>query len=82
MKSKSTAYILLILLGFLGAHYFYLGKTGKGLLYLFTVGIFGVGIIVNLFTLGGEVDNVNTKNELTHLRTATGALLAKANLEN
>lgn len=34
MRSKATAGILAILLGGLGAHKFYLGRTGQGLLYL------------------------------------------------
>ncbi|MEK3719888.1 TM2 domain-containing protein [Paenibacillus sp. FSL H8-0034] len=34
MKSKSTAGILAILLGSLGAHKFYLGKIGLGVVYL------------------------------------------------
>lgn len=33
-KSKATAAILAIFLGGLGAHHFYLGKTGLGILYL------------------------------------------------
>lgn len=33
-KSKATAAILAIFLGGLGAHHFYLGKTGLGMLYL------------------------------------------------
>jgi len=33
-KSKTTAGILAILLGGLGVHKFYLGKTGQGILYL------------------------------------------------
>ncbi|MCQ2163579.1 MAG: NINE protein [Bacteroidales bacterium] len=34
MKSKYTAAALAFFLGGLGAHKFYLGKTGKGILYL------------------------------------------------
>jgi TM2 domain-containing membrane protein YozV len=33
-KSKGTAAVLAILLGDIGAHKFYLGKTGMGILYL------------------------------------------------
>jgi TM2 domain-containing membrane protein YozV len=33
-KNKTTAGILALLLGGLGAHKFYLGKTGMGILYL------------------------------------------------
>lgn len=34
MKNKTTAGILALLLGGLGVHKFYLGNTGKGILYL------------------------------------------------
>jgi len=34
MKSKGTAIVLALLLGGLGAHKFYLGQTGMGVLYL------------------------------------------------
>ena len=34
MKSKTTAGILGIIFGEIGAHWFYLGKPGKGALYL------------------------------------------------
>lgn len=59
MKSKGTAYLLLIFLGGFGAHCFYLGKVGKGILYLCTAGLCGIGWIYDLFTLGGQVDTYN-----------------------
>jgi hypothetical protein len=38
MKQKSTAYLLWVIGGFglLGLHHFYMGKIGKGVLWLFT----------------------------------------------
>jgi len=59
MKSKSTAYLLWFFLGGLGAHKFYLDKTGTGILYLLTAGVFGIGWFIDLFTLGGQVDSYN-----------------------
>jgi len=59
MKSKSTAYILWFFLGAFGAHKFYLNKVGIGILYFFTFGLFGIGWIIDLFTLGGQVDTYN-----------------------
>lgn len=59
MKSKGIAYLLWFFLGFLGVHKFYLGKIGVGILYLFTFGLFGIGLLIDLFTLGGQVDTYN-----------------------
>ena len=59
MKSKTTAYLLWFFLGVFGVHKFYLGKIGMGILYLFTAGFFGIGLLIDLFTLGGEVDAYN-----------------------
>jgi TM2 domain-containing membrane protein YozV len=75
MKSKTTAYALLILFGLIGAHQFYLGKTGKGIFYLLTGGGFIVFSLIDLFTLGGQVDNVNTKKELKELREVSKSTL-------
>jgi len=55
MKSKSTAYILWFFLGVLGAHKFYLNKTGIGVLYFFTLGLAGIGWLIDLFTLSRQV---------------------------
>lgn len=71
MKSKGTAYLLWFFLGGLGAHKFYLGKIGMGILYLFTFGIFGIGWFIDLFTLGSQVDNYNA---IFMARTAMGAV--------
>jgi TM2 domain-containing membrane protein YozV len=59
MKSKSTAYILWFFLGVFGAHKFYLNKAGIGILYFFTLGLAGIGWIIDLFTLGSQVDACN-----------------------
>lgn len=71
MKSKGTAYLLWFigLFGCLGLHHFYLGKVGKGIIWLITGGIFGLGSLIDLFTLGSAVDNKNTKEELKTIRT-------------
>ena len=71
MKSKGTAYILWVvgLFGILGLHRFYIGKIGTGILWLFTGGLFGIGSLIDLFTLGSKVDQYNTNEELKTLRT-------------
>ena len=50
-RNKWVAIALCVLLGFLGAHKFYEGKTFKGVLYFFTFGLFGIGIIADLLSL-------------------------------
>ncbi len=59
MKSKSTAYLLWFFLGLIGVHKFYLGKIGMGILYICTGGIYGIGWLFDLFTLGKQVDLAN-----------------------
>jgi TM2 domain-containing membrane protein YozV len=55
----NVAWILLAFLGAFGAHRFYMGKWPTGLLYLFTVGLFGVGLLYDLWTLNSQVAAIN-----------------------
>ncbi len=48
---KVVALILCILFGYLGAHKFYEGSAGMGLLYLFTFGLFGIGWFVDIIVI-------------------------------
>lgn len=50
-KNKWTALFLCLLLGYFGAHKFYEGKTGMGILYLCTAGLCGIGWFVDIFVL-------------------------------
>lgn len=50
-KSKLVTLLLCWFFGGLGIHRFYVGKIGTGLLYLFTGGLFGIGVFVDLITL-------------------------------
>lgn len=50
-KNKWVAFLLCLFLGFLGAHKFYEGKAGMGILYIFTGGLFGIGWIIDLIVL-------------------------------
>ena len=59
MKSKLIAYLLWFFLGWAGIHRFYVGKVVSGILYLLTLGFFGIGWFIDLFLLGGYVDTYN-----------------------
>lgn len=48
---KWVALLLCIFLGFLGGHKFYEGKAGMGVLYIFTGGLFFVGVIIDLIAI-------------------------------
>lgn len=55
----SVAWILQTFLGPFGIHRFYLGKIGTGILWLLTLGLFGVGYVYDFFTLNAQVDERN-----------------------
>ena len=50
-KNKWVALILCFFLGFLGAHKFYEGKILLGVVYIFTCGIFGIGILIDFIRI-------------------------------
>lgn len=60
-KSKAAAYgcWALCIWGLCGGQRFYMGKTGAGLLFLLTFGVFGVGQLIDLFLTSEMVDEYN-----------------------
>jgi len=60
----SIAWLLLTFLGAFGIHRFYQGKIGTGLLYLFTFGLLGFGIVYDFLTLNGQIDEQNRRTLL------------------
>jgi TM2 domain-containing membrane protein YozV len=62
MKKKPWVYYLLLLfLGGLGAHRFYLDQTNVGILFIFTGGLFGFGNLFDLFTGVSQVREYNER---------------------
>lgn len=55
----SVAWILLTFLGLLGVHRMYLGKWLTGIIYLFTLGLCGLGIIYDFWTLNNQISMKN-----------------------
>jgi TM2 domain-containing membrane protein YozV len=47
-KSWMVTLLLCIFLGFLGVHRFYVGKVGTGVIWLFTLGCYGVAWIIDI----------------------------------
>ena len=50
-KNKKTAFWLCLLGGLFGLHQFYVGKIGTGILYILTIGVFGIGFIVDFIKI-------------------------------
>ncbi len=47
-KDWTITLVLCLLGGGIGAHRYYVGKVGTGILYTLTVGLFGIGYLVDL----------------------------------
>ena len=50
-KSRLVALLLCIFLGEFGIHRFYVGKIGSGILFILTVGWFGLGWLIDLIRI-------------------------------
>lgn len=82
-RSFVAAWLLSLLLGFLGVDRFYLGKVGTGILKLLTFGGFGIWYVIDLvFLLAGLTRDVDGRGLYGYEEAkkiawiVTGALLA------
>ena len=58
-KNRNTTLVLCYLLGFIGVHYFYVGRIGRGVLYLCTLGLFGIGWIIDMILIATVIFMIN-----------------------
>ncbi len=58
----NLAWLLLIFLGYLGIHRFYMGKILTGILYLCTGGFFVIGWLYDLWTLNSQISEINSQS--------------------
>jgi len=57
----NIAWILLTFAGYLGLHRFYMRKWFSGLLYLISVGLLGIGIVYDFWTLNEQISEINSR---------------------
>jgi len=50
-KSRLVTLLFCWMLGVFGAHRFYVGKTGTGVVWLLTLGVLGIGVLVDLIMI-------------------------------
>lgn len=58
-KNKKTALLCCAIGGIFGAHHFYVGNIGKGILYALTAGLMLIGVMIDLIKIssGSFTDN-------------------------
>ncbi len=59
----NLSWIFLLFLGWAGFHRFYQGKIITGLIFLFTGGIFGIGIIYDLLCFNEQISDQNAREQ-------------------
>lgn len=66
MKTTSNAFLfwLLGLIGLCGLHRLYVGRTLTGIIWLLTLGLFGIGQLIDLFLLRSMVDHASLMNSV------------------
>ncbi|MGC8119767.1 NINE protein [Marinobacter sp. VGCF2001] len=64
LVSFNISWILLTFLGVFGVHRMYMGKWLTGILYLFTGGLFFLGVLYDFWTLNSQISERNRADQL------------------
>ena len=56
----TVAWNLLTFLGLLGVHRMYMGKWISGIIFLLTLGVFGIGYLYDFCTLNRQINEINS----------------------
>ena len=81
IKTKSN-FILIFLLGFLGVHKFIEKKYISGIIYLFTFGLFGVGVLVDLVNDYAEYEDTYQLDIVRYIISCLFIIFAIINYNN
>jgi TM2 domain-containing membrane protein YozV len=57
----SVGWLLLVVVGVLGFHRFYVGRWGTGLIYLCTAGLAGIGVLYDFLTFNELLSETNER---------------------
>ena len=57
----TISWLLLTFLGIFGIHRFYQKKWLSGIIYLFTGGLFMLGVLYDFFTLNDQINELNIR---------------------
>lgn len=71
-KNISDAYTLWFPFGLLGFHHFYLGNVIMGILYFFTLGLFGIGWLIDLVRIPYMVKAANERDPFVRQEKSVG----------
>jgi|APGre2960657404_1045060.scaffolds.fasta_scaffold193728_2 restriction system protein len=68
-KNVEILSLLTILFGWAGIHYFYLGRYGRGIFYMLTLGLFGYGwLIDSIWAMAGKMYDGQGKRVMNKLQ--------------